>query len=439
MTAHDSFKEPRLPAVLAGGAAHDLWLFPENPVLWERADGVFKWDVKGRRFVDLWMGHGALLMGHGFGPVVDAVREAVTRGTHLSGTHRLQIEWAERIVKLVPCAERVRFTASGTEATLLAMRVARAYTGRPRILSLEGHFHGWHDESIAHSISSTHAGLNPFVIQGVLTVSQFAMEPIAGLLARGDVAAVILEPGGGGAGALPWSSDMLRELRELTSRHGALLIFDEVISGFRYAPGGVQALAGVTPDLAALGKIVCGGVPGGALAGSARVMSVFGHGTAAADGDRARIRHSGTFNGNPLSCAAGIAMLDHVADGEAQARARDATATLVQGVNRAAERHGVDVRMFAQSSVFHVMIGAVASGLAVEPSAAALTLYAAHGDRYGLLRNALLQHGIDCHPLHGWMSARHDADVIAMTVDAFEQAFASLHGTSLDLEMHTGG
>jgi len=409
-------------AILAGGATHDSWRLEFRPVVLRAAEGPFTWDVSGRRLVDYWMGHGALLCGHAFKPVVEAVRTQLTRATHLAGMSEIQFEWAREICNLLPSVEQVRFTSSGTEATLLGLRVARSVTGRASVLRIDGHFHGWHDEAFSNAVDHTLSGVNP----GTARYVAVARDVPAAIrwLRRRPFAAVILEPGGGASGTLPWSADLLRALRAAALATGALLIFDEVISGFRYSPGGVQSLAGVQPDLTALAKIVSGGLPGGALAGSALAMSVFDLDPRAPRS--ARVVHTGTFNGNPLSAAAGVAMLRAVTDGEHQQQASEAANELVVSVNQLADQYEVDVRLFAQSSIIHVMIGAVAAGLPVGPSTDSMRLYLRSPHLYLRLQQQLMAEGVDMHPMHGWLSSSHGDMAIDLTLKAFRAAFAHL-------------
>lgn len=415
----------RARRVIAGGTTHDGWSVDPFPVYVNRAEGAFKWELGGRRLIDYWMGHGALLFGHCFPPVVEAVREQATRGSHFGAASDSEVRWAELVCSLIPAAELVRFTSSGTEATMLALRLARAFTGRNLIVKFDGHFHGWHDEALAHFVSTDSAGINEGAALNVAVADPFSVESALDLLEEEEVAAVILEPGGGGSGGLPSSPDFLARLREATSRSGTVLVFDEVVSAFRYSPGGVQQLCGVLPDVTVLAKILCGGLPGGAVAGRREVMDVFGAGRAV--GERwARIPHTGTFNGNPLSAAAGVAMLPHVADGRPQERVRKSANELVAAVNEAARRSGVDVHLYNQHSIFHILIGARRLGLPLDASAAVITLYASHPERYASLRRTLLLEGVDTHPIHGWLSTAHDGAVIEATADAFGRAFQRL-------------
>src|SRR5262252_1068244 len=318
----------RARSVIPGGITHDGRYLPPFPVYVDRALGSHKWDVDGHDYIDYWMGHGALFLGHCHPAVVKAIQEQAARGTHLGASHELEVRWAELITKLVPSAEMVRFTMSGTEATHLGLRIARAYTGRPKVVKFMGHFHGWHDGVVAavnppYDVPMS-AGVPSAVLDQVLLCPPNDIKAVASLLERGDVAAVILEPAGGQSGTTPTIPGYLHELRALTTRNGAVLIFDEVITGFRYAPGGAQAYFGVTPDLTTLAKIVAGGLPGGALCGRRELMSMLTF-RGDADWDRSqRVAHAGTFNANPLSAAAAIATLELVADASLQAKANKA-------------------------------------------------------------------------------------------------------------------
>ena len=417
----------RAAEVLAGGAAHDMWGTDPFPVYFERAEGPYKWDHENNRFIDFWTGHGAHLCGHAFAPVLEAVAARLGKGTHLTAPAEAQIRWAERVCALVPCAQRVRFTSSGTEATMLALRVARAFTGRRHVIKFNGHFHGWHDEVLSDYSERSAAGRHP--LSGELR-ALYACVDIAGAcrrMAAGDVAAVILEPGGGSSGALPWSVEDLRELREAASRTGTVLVFDEVVSGFRYRPGGVQELAGVTPDLTALGKILGGGFPGAALAGRAEVMEVFG-GDLARHANRIKVMHTGTFNANVLSATAGAAMLEAIGDGSHQRSAEHGTETLVAGINAAAESAGVDLHAYHHSSVFHLLVGPRRHGIAPGPSATVPAHQGRTASACEILRLALLLEGVDTHGSHGWVSSAHDEQVIADAIGGFERALRRVRG-----------
>jgi glutamate-1-semialdehyde 2,1-aminomutase len=408
---------------LAGGATHDSWCLAPFAPAFERAEGAYKLDVDGRTYVDLWMGHGSLLLGHGDADVLAAAEAQLRRGTHLGGLTRLQVEWAEQIKQLVPSAELVRFTASGSEASHLAFRVARAFTGRPVIVRLGGHYHGWHECLLA-------GVADPGAIGQVddLAVEVMAFDDSDGLderLAARDVAAVLIEPGGGGSGALDWSVALLAELRRLCDKHATLLVFDEVISGFRYAPGGVQELSGVIPDLTMLAKVMAGGFPGGALVGKRAPMSVF-QSAGAQRATKPRIIHAGTFNGFAVSAAAGIATLRKVAAGAAQRQAERAAGLLVEAVNASARAAGVDAGLFHNSSTIHLVLGWESAGIELSPSIDAFQLIAGQSRANTEFRRLLLLEGLDMHPTHGWVSAVHDEAALERAVIAFNGAFERL-------------
>jgi glutamate-1-semialdehyde 2,1-aminomutase len=412
----------RARAAIPGGITHDIRHLVPFPVYIERARGTRKWDVDGHEYVDYWMGHGALFLGHCHPAVVSAVQEQVARGTHLGASHELEVRWAELVNRLVPCAELTRFTMSGTEATHLAMRVARAYTGRSRILKFAGHFHGWHDGA-AVGVNPPYevpmsAGIPGATLDQVLICPPNDIKAVEVALERGDIAAVIMEPAGGQSGTTPTIPGYLQELRALTTRHGVVLIFDEVITGFRYAPGGAQAYFGVTPDLTTLAKIVAGGLPGGALCGKRELMSMLAF-RGDPDWDRAqRVAHAGTFNANPLSAAAAIATLELCADASLQARANKYGEELRRALTDALKRAGAPGVCYGEASIYHVSFEGK-PGLAGfdRPRKGAL---------YHLLRCALLNNGVDCSMNHGWVSAMHAEDDLERTVKAYGSAFSAM-------------
>jgi len=324
--------------------------------------------------------------------------------------------------RLIPCAELTRFTMSGTEATHLALRVARAYTGRPRIVKLAGHFHGWHD-GVVSAVNPPFevplsAGVPSATLDQVVVCPPNDVKSVETVLERGDVAAVILEPAGGQAGTTPTIPGYLQELRALTRRRQVLLIFDEVITGFRYAPGGAQEYLGVTPDLTTLAKIVAGGLPGGALCGVREVMAMIAHRGDPLWDRTERVAHAGTFNANPLSAAAAIATLELVADASLQARANKLGDALRAALREAMRKTGAPGTVYGESSIYHVSFEGT-PGLAGFDRPR-------RGDLYSLLRCALINNGVDCSSHHGWISAVHGDEDVALTVAAYERAFAAM-------------
>jgi glutamate-1-semialdehyde 2,1-aminomutase len=405
--------------VIPGGITHDVRHLTPCPLYVSRAAGPRKWDVDGHEYIDYWMGHGALFLGHAHPGLTEAVREQVGRGTHYGACHELEVEWAEWIARLVPSAELTRFTMSGTEATHLALRLARAYTGRPKVVKLEGHFHGWHDGVSAgvnppYSVPMS-AGIPGAVLDEVLLAPQNDAAALAKLLdSRQDIGAVILEPSGGQAGTYPIDPAFLREARRLTAAHGVVLIFDEVITGFRYAPGGAQEYYGVTPDLTTLAKIVAGGLPGAAVSGKREIVALMAFRDDAAWNRAGRVAQNGTYNANPLSAAAGIAMLRELADGKPHETASARGAELRAALNEGFRRAGVPCVAYGDLSTFHVSLEGTPGQ---KPASPAL---------YHKWRCALMLHGVDVSAHHGWVSAVHGEREIEETAAAAGRAVAEL-------------
>lgn len=414
--------QERAISSIAGEVTHDTWHHKPRPLVFSYAQDAYKWDIHERKYIDFWMGHGSLLLGHNHEAISAAIIRQATRGTHLSGNHSLLIEWAEKIIELMPSIELVRFCASGTEATLLALRLARAYTNREYIVRIDGHFHGWHDEALSAIVPCWPYGSHPHADKYLRVGDPDDAHSIYDLLEDNQVAAVILEPGGGSSGTLPYSKEYLQTLRELTQKTQTLLIFDEVMSGFRYAPGGVQELSGVKPDITTLSKILCGGLPGAALGGRHSILSLFGDKT-----KKNRVIHTGTFNGNPLSAAAGLTTLNLISDGIIQRELVERVSCFVRLVNEAASREGLDIRLFHQASIFHILIGAISNKIPVGPSRQAMILIKEFAPLHEVLREKMLSVGLDMHASHGWFSSAHTEAVIHEALDKFTQVFNVLN------------
>lgn len=421
-------------ATLPGGVTHMARHFAPFPLYIERCDGAHKWDVDGNRYIDYWMGHGAMLLGHAHPAIVEAVRQQVSRGTHAGGSTRLEIEWARLLTELVPCAERVKFTSSGTEATLLALRAARAYTGKNLIIKFEGHFHGWHDYAMCGVTppyeTPTSAGIPAAVQQSVLLVPFNDHAALtAALDSSDDIAAVIAEPGGSYDDTVPADPSFLTHLRHETARRGVVLIFDEVVTGFRYAVGGCQEYFNTIPDLTTLAKVMAGGLNGGALVGRQEIMAVFEPTTPAAGQRTWVVPHPGTFNANPLSAAAGIAALQLIATGEPTKRAQEMTGLLIEGVNEVLARHGIPGCAYGRSSIFKTFIGAEAPRITrgdfsqVPDDTRILVQGPPHAE---VLRQGMLLAGVDLMRVAGFVSAAHTSSIIDETVYAFERTIVRM-------------
>jgi len=419
-------------ATIAGGLTHDIRHLHPFPIYVDHARGSRKWDVDGHEFIDYWVGHGALMLGHGHPAMREAIAVQIDRGTHYGACHELEIRWAEQVLKLIPWVDRIRFVGSGTEATLLAIRLARAATGKGKIVKFEGHFHGWHDYAVVAVRPPFDRPVSAGVPQGVL--DEILICPpndwdtfMALASGRDDIAGVILEPAGGSCGTIPANYDFLARLREFTRAHGMVLIFDEVISGFRMAPGGAQQRYGVYADLTTLAKILAGGLPGGAVAGSAALMDQLAFRDDPAWNREERVGHAGTFNANPLSAAAGLATLPLLADGQVQIGADRATQMLRSGIADVIRVLGVDACVYGESSIANLFLGPHRHNLVLDrPDARPdhhLLMAHPNQEAYHRLRCALILHGVDFPLFHGWMSAAHSDEDIEKTIRAFEAAF----------------
>jgi glutamate-1-semialdehyde 2,1-aminomutase len=405
--------------VIPGGITHDSRHLVPFPLYVARAEGPRKWDVDGREYIDYWMGHGALFLGHAHPTLVDAVRAQIARGTHYGACHELEVEWAEWITRLVPSAELVRFTMTGTEATHLAIRLARAATGRPKIVKFEGHFHGWHD-GVSTAVNPPYeipmsAGIPGAVLGEVLVSPANDIAALERLVeSRRDVGAVILEPSGGQAGTAPVDHGFLKDLRQLSTDRGLVLVFDEVVTGFRIAWGGAQERYGVIPDMTTLAKIVAGGLPGAAVCGKRELVGRMAFGPDVQWNRRERVAQNGTYNSNPLSAAAGIAMLSQIADGKLHPVANARGAELRSALNDVFREAGVPCVAYGDVSICHVSLEGPPGAAPKNPAL------------YHKWRCALILHGVDMSAHHGWVSTVHGDREIEETAKAVAGAVADL-------------
>ena len=418
------------------GIVHDSRRTWPYGIYVDRALGSRKWDIDGNEYVDYYGGHGALLLGHQHPEVVAATQAELRKGMHFAAGHELMLEWGHLIQDMIPSAERIRFTSSGTEATHLAIRLARASTGKGKIVRFVSHFHGWHDHVAfgvkEHLDGTPTAGVLADVAANVILVKPNDVAAVAGVLAsRNDVAAVMIEPIGASSGAIPTSSAVLRELREVTRKHGVLLIFDEVVTGFRVAPGGAQSLHGVTPDITTMAKIVAGGMPGGAVGGRKDILDWLDYDAAPAAGHE-RIAHEGTHNAHPVSAAAGIATLKIIRDTDACARASAIAAKVRAGMNEVLEEEGVPWAVYGVHSFFNFFTNP--ENRAIRPTtfdADAVPVEWFKTDKreklLGKMRLAMLVHGID---LKGWrggiVSAAHTQADVDLTLAAWQKSLRAL-------------
>ncbi|MDF2704594.1 MAG: aminotransferase class III-fold pyridoxal phosphate-dependent enzyme [Nonomuraea muscovyensis] len=415
---------------LAGGVSSDARRTAGVPLFVDRAAGSRLWDVDGTEYVDYVLGQGPALLGHCPPAVVEAVSAQVARGIVYSAQHAAEVRVAERLCTMIPSAERVRFNTVGSEAVHAALRLARGHTGRPKILKFEGHYHGWLDP-VLHSV---HPALDlagpadaPVPVPGTagqppaadLVIAPWNdLDALTVLMARhaGEIAAVICEPVLCNTGAIEPLPGYLQGVRELCDRHGSLLIFDEIITGFRLGPGGAQEYLGIAPDLSVFGKAMAGGMQVSALAGRASVMD---------DISTGKVAHAGTFNSQPVGIAAAEAtlrILDEQREevyGTLYARGR----ALMAGLGEAAAKAGVPMLVHGPGPVFQTYFTRER-----EPSVRNYRDFAATDRaRMTLLHAALLDRGVNMVPRGLWfLSTAHTEADIEFTVAAFADALASL-------------
>jgi len=423
----------RAKSAIPSGVTHDGRNFSPFPVYMSRASGAYKWDADGNKFLDHWMGHGSLLLGHNHPVVTQAVMDALARGTHLGANHEDELDWAELVRRLVPSAEEVRFTGSGTESTMLALRDARAYSGKPKVIRFQGNFHGWHDYAMIGYQppfdSPTSAGIPDVVSGTMVTLPPSDIEAVKRALDADDqIGTVILEPAGGSNGVIPPDVQFLRELRELTTQRGVVLIFDEVITGFRWSPGGAQEYYGIIPDMTTMAKIVAGGMPGGAVAGKAEIMEMQAF-TGDAKHDRfQRVLQQGTFNCNLPCTAAGIAALRIVAEGEATEYAARMGDLVRQGMSESLTRRGVAGVVYGERSVFHVVLG---EGMAEAVEQKDVTKLMGARGAAAPLRKAMLLEGVDFMRTGGFTSIAHGDEEISFSLNAFDHSLERLQAEGI--------
>ncbi len=398
-----------------------------HPMFYDRGQGSRVWDADGNEFIDYVLARGPLLLGHSPGPVIEAVKRQLDRGLMYAGQHELEIEAAERFCKLVPCAEMVRFACAGSEAVAAAMRLARGVTGRSKIIRFEGHYHGWLDNvfwNFAPPLDKAGPPEDPAAIpvsrgQVASDAENLVIRPWNNLdLVRqaferhpGQIAAVLCEPIMCNTGAIMPLPGYLEGLRELCTRHGALLIFDEIITGFRVSLGGAQQFFGVTPDLATFAKGMAGGFPVSALAGKRQYMQSLGD---------LSVTHSGTYNSNGPCMAATVAALDMLAadGGAAIKHVHDLSSRLMDGLKVAAGRAGGRITIRGVPGVFFVGIDET------EPVTDYRTFARQDKTAYTRFWSALQNRGIRTIPGGLWfISTAHTAADIEQTLTAAAEAF----------------
>ena len=394
-----------------------------EPIFMERGQGATLWDLDGRRYIDFVGAWGPLILGHADPDVVRAVSEAAARGLAFGTPTELETGLAGEIAAAMPGLEKLRFVSSGTEATMTAIRLARAVTGRDKIVKFEGGYHGHPDSLLVKAGSGaltlgvpTSPGVPAALAQHTLVAHYNDLESVAALFAQHgqDVAAVIVEPVAGNMNCVLPAPGFHQGLRSLCDRYGALLIFDEVMTGFRVARGGAQALFGIRPDLTTLGKIIGGGLPVGAIGGPARLMDRL-----LPDGD---VFQAGTNSGNPIAMSAGLATLKKLAAPGFYEALGARTQALTEGLKAAAQRQDVSFTTNHIGGMFGLFF-----------AAGEVTRYehvmGCQWDRFRHFFHGLLAEGVYIAPSAyeaGFVSSAHTDHDIAAAVAAAEKVFARL-------------
>jgi glutamate-1-semialdehyde 2,1-aminomutase len=340
--------ERALKKFAGDGATHFVRILdPFRPYV-THALGSRKWDIDGHEYIDYCMGHGSLMLGHSYPSVVKAVQEQAAKGFHYGENTQIEVEWAELISSMMPAAERVEFCSCGQEANLLAVILARAYTGRTKILRFADNYHGWGGE------------VGPYDAIGIYqpAVTLLPMndpERTEEALATREYALCMIEGGGAiMAGQVPWDWDVARQMSALTKKYGTVFLIDEVVTGFRESRGGWQEVLGVTPDLSTLGKSVSGGIPSGVVVGRADILDVLNPKRPLAQ----RVAHLGTWNANPLQSAAGVAACKEYLSGTPFKTTLEMATLLREKGNAVIRQRGLDAWLYGRTIV-HLYLGPI--------------------------------------------------------------------------------
>jgi glutamate-1-semialdehyde 2,1-aminomutase len=394
-----------------------------TPPFIQRGRGAQIWDADGRAYVDYVGSWGPLVVGHAHPEVVAAAQQAAERGLSFGAPTEPEVELAELLCRLVPSLEQVRLTSSGTEATMSAIRLARGYTGRHRIVKFEGCYHGHADALLVKAGSGaltfgqpSSAGVPPATAADTLVLEYNNEGALEQAFERegAAIAAAIVEPVAGNMNLVAPRAGFLESLRRLCARHGAVLIFDEVMTGFRVALGGAQALYGVTPDLTTLGKVIGGGLPVGAFGGRRDIMQAIA--------PLGPVYQAGTLSGNPVAVAAGLATLRLVQAPGFYDRLAATTRALCEGLARAAREHGVPFSAASVGGMFGIYFRAT-------PPASFAEVMQCDRDAFNRFFHAMLAAGIYLAPSAyeaGFVSSAHGEAEIGRTINAAGTVFAGL-------------
>jgi len=394
-----------------------------QPLFIAKAKGAYLWDADGNKFIDYVHSWGPMILGHAPGSVIKAIQRAATRGTSYGAPTELEVRLAKMISSAVPSMEQVRLVSSGTEAVMSAIRLARGYTKRDKILKFDGCYHGHSDYLLAKAGSGMATlglpdspGVPADFAKLTLTADYNDIRTVKGMVEAQahELACIIVEPVAGNMGVVPPSPDFLSALRELTRAHGILLIFDEVITGFRVHYGGAQTLYGVTPDLTCLGKIIGGGLPVGAYGGKREIMQMIA--------PAGPVYQAGTLSGNPLAVTAGIETLKALKRSGAYKKLETRSAALAEGIGKAAKQAGVPL---TQTRVGSMLCSFFTGGPVVDYDSAKRS----DTQRYAKFFTLMLEQGVYFAPSQfeaAFLSTAHSDADIKKTVAAAQAVFKTL-------------
>jgi len=396
-----------------------------TPRFIKRAQGPYVWDEEDSRYIDYVGSWGPAILGHAHPEVVEAVRAAALDGLSFGAPTKAEVELAEVLIDRLPSLEKVRLVSSGTEATMTAIRLARGATGRAKIVKFEGCYHGHSDSLLVKAGSGlltfgnpSSAGVPPEFVSHTLTLEFNNLAAVQAAFAQhgADIACVIVEPVAGNMNLIKPADGFLQGLRDLCTRHGAVLIFDEVMTGFRVGPQGVQGLAGIRPDLTTLAKVIGGGMPVGALGGRADIMAHLA--------PLGGVYQAGTLSGNPVAVAAGLATLRLIGQPGFYDRLATQTRRLADGLRERARAAGIPFAADAIGGMFGLYFRDTVPASFAEVSAS-------DTDAFKRFFHAMLDRGVHFAPSAfeaGFVSATHDDAVIDATLEAAEAAFAGMQG-----------
>jgi len=347
----------RARKVFPGGVSYAIRYFEPQPFYVSKVSGCKVYDVDGNEYIDFWIGHGALIFGHNYPKMVEALKEIVEIGTHFGLAHKYEVEYAEQVVKMVPSAEMIRFTNSGTEANMYAVRLARAYTRRSKIIKMEGGWHGGYDAlhvAVSYPYNKPEsAGLTDGAVKDTVAIPFNDLEAAEKEIKKEEAACVITEPVLGAGGCIPAEREFLKGLRELCDETNTLLIFDEVITGFRLSRGGGQEYYGVYPDITVLGKTVGGGgLAIGAICSRKEIMELMDHIKYRDKTNRAF--HGGTYTANPLVSYVGMKMLRELEKGYVYPHINGLGRKLMQGLEEIFDEYGFEAHITGIGSLIGI-------------------------------------------------------------------------------------